>query len=1512
MTDNTVSSPVYRYFTVDLLSNEILEEIPFRGVSYQRTIKGAGSFSGSIPVIDSTDNLDLYENTMPGNTAVFVVRDGVCVWGGIIWSRDYDIVSRVLKVDASEFTSYFYHRRIWKTWSQDYGATVVVGGDLAEVTFDTGFSSTLKSGSSVYIDFKDTVDLKYSGYYKVSASPIPTSNKFYLESTKSVADITVVERDDNRVYITTENRHGFKSGDKIYVDLGTESLFTGEHEIKVGGGADTKKFSFQMTGADEGPTNVTGTASRPLPDGTYKNSTITVRTDTYDYIRSLIDSVSTDFTGADFPNTYIEPGIRTANDVVTREINSGVAIIETSQEHGLSAGQSVEIKDVDPIYDGEYQVETVLTPKRFSYPLSGFEAQTDVSVLTVDVVSVSATNSVATVNTSAAHGFIVGNDVEISVESDLGAFAPSFNGTYEITEVPSTTSFKYKISNSGSLPLTTFTLPTATYGSDTYEILRGSVYQDVSPEYTITNRASTLYAKTITTSETHTILAGDVITVTDLDNSYNGSHVVVSVTTDTISYVNTVSVTETVSDSGKVVGKRSTASIYTAEEITFAVGNSVTIANANLLLRIAEKSYDAANSTATITTAGSHYLQTGDSVDISGLRDTSSIVSKKIKGTGATKEVTLTTSMAHNIEKGDSVEIKDMRDLYTVSKKKLDSNVFTLTTATAHNLVVGNEVVVNGIVDTYDIAGYKLNNNVATLSISNHNFRVNDNILVTSIKDSALVVSKELQAGIAILTTDLPHNFIEGMDIVVSGVGDPFNGAFTISSATDTQILYETAVTEKIRTAEDTYNQALASAVRRGVANPSADADVVKARKTLTDLLAGKNADMAPAKVTSGSALIKSKTSILNGEHRVSAVTSTSVSYQKGGNNATYTKVTPATTTISKKKATAKDCTLTVASVDNFIVGDKITVPAGLGTRFAGDFLISSISNTTETKTVTYMNEGAVVEEVSASGTLTAKVDVSGTSPFNGKFTVASVPSGTTVTYNIGMAITSTQATATDCTLKFTSKYPIAVGDTIIVAGVAGTRYNGTFTIATLTTDADVVTITYSSAGTVEALDSSPTGTLTPTRVNTAEKAIPLAVADGDIQATVSVESIHNGTRTVKAVTNRNTFVFDQTVGTQVDYVDTSGSASVDSIFNGNNKIVTVTSDTTFEYSLTGSKNNILETSTTQLAFVTVDGIYNGTHTVTAIDAEDNQFYFSLTPSRRAGVPIQILPGYGHATVTPMAIVSSFGPFPGNADIGITFSTRKYSGVNIFPTTYRGFELRSVGEVLNSYADSIDGFEYRIDCEYDAVNNSFKKVFVLIPINFPAAPPAGEISPLSRFGADKLVFEYPGNIANVTLKETAENSATRFFAVGETDLGPAAGPPFSVKAADEFLTGASSGRRWPLLDADIKVKDIQDETALYPYAVRYLTESRPPEGQFTVSVNGSLSPFIGTYAPGDWCSVIVNDKFILERMRNDIELRDTVLVRKIDAMKVSVPDGTTFPETVELILIPEWEVDKVG
>jgi hypothetical protein len=170
------------------------------------------------------------------------------------------------------------------------------------------------------------------------------------------------------------------------------------------------------------------------------------------------------------------------------------------------------------------------------------------------------------------------------------------------------------------------------------------------------------------------------------------------------------------------------------------------------------------------------------------------------------------------------------------------------------------------------------------------------------------------------------------------------------------------------------------------------------------------------------------------------------------------------------------------------------------------------------------------------------------------------------------------------------------------------------------------------------------------------------------------------------------------------------------------------------------------------------------------------------------------------------------------------------------------------------------------------------------------------------------VFEYPGSIINVTMEENAENAATRFFVVGNIpDLGSDISQPYAVATATDMLLNG-----WPILDANETRSEVEDEELLYSHAERYLTEARPPVSDIKVRVNGSLSPVIGEYVPGDWCSIIVEDEFIRMRLASDLEVRDTVIVRKIDGYKVTVPDTPSFGEEVELTLVTEAQVDKRG
>ena len=405
---------------------------------------------------------------------------------------------------------------------------------------------------------------------------------------------------------------------------------------------------------------------------------------------------------------------------------------------------------------------------------------------------------------------------------------------------------------------------------------------------------------------------------------------------------------------------------------------------------------------------------------------------------------------------------------------------------------------------------------------------------------------------------------------------------------------------------------------------------------------------------------------------------------------------------------------------------------------------------------------------------------------------------------------------------------------------------------------------------------------------------------------TVVISGVDGAAKTVtnKALTS-NVATLTTSTAHGANIGDVATVTSVDATFNGVYYIDDVPSTTTFTYEKTAANVVSAATATGSVSIAIPISVFDGPHTIIETPTATT-FTLSLSDT---DMPTTIVTG-ATASVTPTVDVGTYGSFPGNSDIDISYSTEDYSGKNIPNTNYRGYELRSVGEELDEYSDTVDGFEYRIDChiEYAGGIPVFTREFVLIPIDYPNPPAEGEVSPLSRFGADELVFEYPGNIIDVTMEENAEDSATRFFVVGNIpDLGEDASQPYAVASNTELLQ-----QGWPLIDQEETRNDTYDEDALYAHAQRYLTESRPPISDISVRVNGSLSPKIGEYVPGDWCAVVINDEFVRMRLASDLEPRDTVLVRKIDGFKVKVPDSPSFGEEVELVLVTEAEVDKIG
>jgi hypothetical protein len=101
----------YTYVVADLLSGDVLDEIPFVNVSWGRVLNAPGSFSGSI---HRTHPKAKRATLDPGRRALYVIRDGggvpQCVWGGILWTAKR--TSDMLEFGALGFWSYFRRRII--------------------------------------------------------------------------------------------------------------------------------------------------------------------------------------------------------------------------------------------------------------------------------------------------------------------------------------------------------------------------------------------------------------------------------------------------------------------------------------------------------------------------------------------------------------------------------------------------------------------------------------------------------------------------------------------------------------------------------------------------------------------------------------------------------------------------------------------------------------------------------------------------------------------------------------------------------------------------------------------------------------------------------------------------------------------------------------------------------------------------------------------------------------------------------------------------------------------------------------------------------------------------------------------------------------------------------------------------------------------------------------------------------------------------------------------------------
>lgn len=379
MTDD-IYVPKYKYLIAKVFDGSFVMDVPFSNVSWERKINSAGSFSGSIAIPGtglpedsrytySEDHFDLYNSTLPGKNAIYVMRDDVIVWGGIIWARDYDITTKVLNVNALEFVSYLYHRVFWKTF------------DFPEVS--TSIKNMLETFITYVNNDQDTVDNSYN------ASDTHNLVTYYSQSGTAVT-------------FTTEENHGFITGDLVKID--NSNLYDYDGNQKTVTKINDRQFSFVSSGSrtiDTTPfaldagvysilqstynkiqassqVNMAVDIDDALDDfkiiGSGDNNPFEFRGHRMTYVGEIIEnfakngvpSYTIDTTSTtNYPKADVGGNIRR---VVKKQVLDNVATLTTSTIHGFSIGQNVTISNVDTVFNGTYAITNVdASAKTFSY-----------------------------------------------------------------------------------------------------------------------------------------------------------------------------------------------------------------------------------------------------------------------------------------------------------------------------------------------------------------------------------------------------------------------------------------------------------------------------------------------------------------------------------------------------------------------------------------------------------------------------------------------------------------------------------------------------------------------------------------------------------------------------------------------------------------------------------------------------------------------------------------------------------------------------------------------------------------------------------------------------------------------------------------------------------------------------------------------------------------------------------------------------------------------------------------
>jgi hypothetical protein len=376
------------------------------------------------------------------------------------------------------------------------------------VTLTTTEPHDFSVGNSVFVS---GVGEPFDGDQVITS--IPTSTTFtYNVSAADIRPVSFKSFDTNTATLETTVDHGFQVDDVLLI-VGVDGLF------------DTLRA--RVTSVPT-PRSFTYAASRSTPQtlsSSQLTSNIATLSTTQEHGFIVGEQVTVAGAGVNYngtfeiteipsPNSFSYAATRTNSRQLTRvSMSDDVVTFTTSTTHGFVPDEGVNISGVNLSLNGGYLIENT-TGTTFSYT----RPRATLRRVTVKALS----SNVATITTSEAHGFVVGEKVRIvGVDPQVGG-GPQFDGVYTITSLPSNTSFTYNKTGSNIVSTSVF----------------GGFVSAKSRK--VRNRELIGNVATLITDAAHGAIFGERITVTGMGAPFDGTHTVTG-----IPFLNVINFTRT-------------------------------------------------------------------------------------------------------------------------------------------------------------------------------------------------------------------------------------------------------------------------------------------------------------------------------------------------------------------------------------------------------------------------------------------------------------------------------------------------------------------------------------------------------------------------------------------------------------------------------------------------------------------------------------------------------------------------------------------------------------------------------------------------------------------------------------------------------------------------------------------------------------------------------------------------------------------------------------------------------